>query len=257
MKVSLVTVTFNSDQTLRDTIQSVFNQTYSDIEYIIIDGLSKDNTVEIIRKYEPQFQGRLKWISERDNGLYDAMNKGIRMSTGDIVGIINSDDFYHRRDIISRVVEAFRNERTQAVYGDVRFVNSDNLDKTVRYYSSRNFSPNRFRYGFMPAHPSFYLRRKYFGKFGCYKTDYRIAADFEFLLRVIYKGNISIKYLPIDMVTMRMGGVSTSGVVSHKWIMKEHLRAFRENGIYTNVFLLGIRYIYKVGELLLHKSVSR
>ena len=122
MKVSLVTVTFNSDQTLRDTIQSVLNQTYSDIEYIIIDGLSKDNTVDIIRKCEPQFQGRLKWISERDNGLYDAMNKGIRMSTGEIVGIINSDDFYHRRDIISRVVEAFRNEKTQTVYGDVRFV---------------------------------------------------------------------------------------------------------------------------------------
>ena len=129
MKVSLVTVTFNSDQTLRDTIQSVLNQTYSDIEYIIIDGLSKDNTVDIIRKCEPQFQGRLKWISERDNGLYDAMNKGIRMSTGEIVGIINSDDFYHRRDIISRVVEAFRNEKTQTVYGDVRFVNPDNLDK--------------------------------------------------------------------------------------------------------------------------------
>lgn len=125
MKVSLVTVTFNSDKTLRDTIQSVLNQTYSDIEYIIVDGLSQDNTVDIIRKYEPQFQGRLKWISERDNGLYDAMNKGIRMSTGGIVGIINSDDFYHRRDIISRVVEAFQNEETKAVYGDVRFVNPD------------------------------------------------------------------------------------------------------------------------------------
>ena len=176
------------------------------------------------------------------------MNKGIRMATGDVVGILNSDDFFTGKDVLAQVARAFEtDDRLAAVYGDVHFVHPDKLDKCIRYYSSKVFKRKLMRFGFMPAHPSFYLRRKYFGKFGCYKTDYRIAADFEFLLRVIYKGNISIKYLPIDMVTMRTGGVSTSGVVSHKWIMKEHLRAFRENGIYTNVFLLGIRYIYKVG----------
>lgn len=254
MKVSLVTVTFNSDQTLRDTIQSVFNQTYSDIEYIIIDGLSKDNTVDIIRKYEPQFQGRLKWISERDNGLYDAMNKGIRMSTGDIVGIINSDDFYHRRDIISRVVEAFRNERIQAVYGDVRFVNSDNLDKTVRYYSSRNFSPNRFRYGFMPAHPTFFTYRKYFEKFGYYKIDYHIAADYELLIRFLYVHRLKSKYLSLDFMKMRTGGASTASIKSNILLNKEIVRACSENGIWTCMPLLFLKYFIKVFELFLTKE---
>lgn len=122
MTCSLITTTFNSGKTLEDTIQSVFSQSYLNIEYIIIDGLSEDNTIDIIRKYEPLFRGRLKWISEKDNGLYDAMNKGIRMATGDIVGIINSDDFYHRRDTISKVAEAFQNKEIQAVYGDVRFL---------------------------------------------------------------------------------------------------------------------------------------
>ena len=245
MKVSLVTVTFNSDQTLRDTIQSVFNQTYSDIEYIIIDGLSKDNTVEIIRKYEPQFQGRLKWISERDNGLYDAMNKGIRMSTGDIVGIINSDDFYHRRDLISRVVEAFRN---------VRFVNSDNLDKTVRYYSSRNFSPNRFRYGFMPAHPTFFTYRKYFEKFGYYKIDYHIAADYELLIRFLYVHRLKSKYLSLDFMKMRTGGASTASIKSNILLNKEIVRACSENGIWTCMPLLFLKYFIKVFELFLTKE---
>lgn len=254
MKISLITVTFNSDQTLRDTIQSILNQTFSDIEYIIIDGLSKDNTVDIIRKYEPQFQGRLKWISERDNGLYDAMNKGIRMSTGDIVGIINSDDFYHRRDIISRVAEAFKNEETQAVYGDVRFVNPDNLNRTVRYYSSRNFSPNRFRYGFMPAHPTFFTYRRYFEEFGFYKIDYHIAADYELLIRFLYTHQLKAKYLSLDFMKMRTGGASTASIKSNILLNKEIVRACSENGIWTCMPLLFLKYFIKVFELFLTKE---
>lgn len=254
MKISLITVTFNSDLTLRDTIQSILNQTFSDIEYIIIDGLSKDNTVDIIRKYEPQFQGRLKWISERDNGLYDAMNKGIRMSTGDIVGIINSDDFYHRRDIISRVAEAFKNEETQAVYGDVRFVNPDNLNRTVRYYSSRNFSPNRFRYGFMPAHSTFFTYRRYFEEFGFYKIDYHIAADYELLIRFLYTHRLKAKYLSLDFMKMRTGGASTASIKSNILLNKEIVRACSENGIWTCMPLLFLKYFIKVFELFLTKE---
>ena len=254
MKISLITVTFNSDLTLRDTIQSILNQTFSDIEYIIIDGLSKDNTVDIIRKYEPQFQGRLKWISERDNGLYDAMNKGIRMSTGDIVGIINSDDFYHRRDIISRVAEAFKNEETQAVYGDVRFVNPDNLNRTVRYYSSLNFSPNRFRYGFMPAHPTFFTYRRYFEEFGFYKIDYHIAADYELLIRFLYTHRLKAKYLSLDFMKMRTGGASTASIKSNILLNKEIVRACSENGIWTCMPLLFLKYFIKVFELFLTKE---
>ena len=182
------------------------------------------------------------------------MNKGIRMSTGEIVGIINSDDFYHRRDIISRVVEAFRNEKTQTVYGDVRFVNPDNLDKTVRYYSSRNFSPSRFRYGFMPAHPTFFTYRKYFEEFGYYKTDYHIAADYELLIRFLYTHQLKSKYLSLDFMKMRTGGASTASIKSNILLNKEIVRACSENGIWTCMPLLFLKYFIKVFELFLTKE---
>lgn len=254
MKISLITITYNSSETLVYTIQSVLNQNYKDVEYIIVDGASKDNTVAIIKQYEPLFEGRLKWISEPDKGLYDAMNKGICMATGNVVGILNSDDFFTSNNILQNVVEAFNDKpQIDAVYGDIHFVHPDNLNKCVRYYSSKIFKRNLMKLGFMPAHPSFYLRRECFERYGLYKTDYKIAADFEFLLRVIYKERIKILYLPLDMVTMRTGGASTSGLVSHKRIMKEHLRAFRENNIYSNCILLSLRYIYKLKELLQSK----
>lgn len=254
MMISLITVTYNSERTLRDTIQSVLNQTYSDIEYIVIDGLSKDCTVDIIREYEPLFQGRLKWKSEKDNGLYDAMNKGISMSTGDIVGIINSDDFYHRRDIISKIVETFQNKKIQAAYGDVRFVNPDNLGKTVRYYSSGSFSLRRFRYGFMPAHPTFFTYRKYFEEFGYYKTDYRIAADYELLVRFLHTHQLKTAYIPLDFMKMRTGGISTASIKSNIILNKEIVRACGENGIWTCMPLLFLKYFIKIFELFLTKE---
>ena len=250
MKISLITITYNSEKTLADTIQSVLNQTYPNIEYIIVDGASKDNTVSIIKEHEPYFEGRMKWLSEPDKGLYDAMSKGIHMATGNIVGILNSDDFFTSKEVLQNVANAFLQDvKLDAVYGDVHFVHPDNLNKCVRYYSSKVFKRSLMKLGFMPAHPSFYIRRECFEKYGLYKTDYKIAADFEFLLRVIYKEKIKTQYLPIDMVTMRTGGASTSGLESHKRIMKEHLRAFRENDIYTNGLLLSLRYFYKIGEI--------
>ena len=254
MKISLITVTYNSCKTLKTTLESVLNQLHTDYEYIIVDGASKDNTVTLIKEYEPRFKNKIKWISEPDKGLYDAMNKGIQMATGDVIGILNSDDFFTSNHILREVSETFeKNESLDAVYGDIHFVNPDNLQKSVRYYSSKIFRRGLMRLGFMPAHPSFYMRKVCFEKYGNYKTDYKIAADFEFLLRVIFKNKIRTQYIPIDMVTMRTGGASTSGLKSHMRIMKEHLRAFRENGIYTNVFILSLRYIYKIGEVLLSK----
>ncbi|MCI1647907.1 MAG: glycosyltransferase [Bacteroides sp.] len=253
MKISIITVTFNSAQTLTDTILSVLLQSCINIEYIIVDGSSTDNTIDIIREYESKFGGRLKWITEKDTGLYDAMNKGIRMATGDIVGIINSDDFYHRDDVIAKVVEAFHNEEVQAVYGDVRFVNPNNLDKTVRYYSSRIFSPKLFRFGFMPAHPTFFTYRKYFEEFGYYKTDYKIAADFELLVRFLYVHRLNTKYLPFDFMKMRTGGKSTASFNSNFILNKEIVRACKENDLFTSMPLLFFKYIIKVFELIFTK----
>lgn len=254
MKISLVTVAFNSGKTLRDNIQSVLFQSYSQIEFIIVDGLSRDNTVDIIKEYEAKFEGRLKWISEKDSGLYDAMNKGVRMATGDIVGFINSDDFYHRPEVIDRVVEVFKDKTVQAVYGDVRFVNPGNLDKTVRYYSSKRFSPKCFRYGFMPAHPTFFTYKKYFEEFGYYKTNYKIAADYELLIRFLYVHRLKAVYLPFDFLKMRTGGVSTASFKSNIILNKEIVRACRENGIWTCMPLLFLKYFVKVFEFVFTKE---
>lgn len=250
MKISLITATYNSGRVLRTTLESVLKQTYSDIEYIIIDGASKDNTMDLVHEYEPLFNGRIKWLSEPDKGIYDAMNKGIRMATGDIVGIINSDDFYHRTDVLSRVAEAFEEPGVQAVYGDVRFVHPGDLDKTIRYYSSKVFSPKLFRYGFMPAHPTFFTYKKYFEEFGYYKTDYKIAADYELLVRFLYVHKLQAKYLSLDFMKMRTGGVSTASVRSNILLNKEIVRACRENGLWTCFPLLLMKYAVKVFELI-------
>lgn len=255
MKISIVTVTWNSAKTLRDTIESVLKQDYENLEYIIADGLSKDETVSIIKKYEPKFNGRLKWFSEKDKGMYDAMNKGIKMASGDIVGIINSDDFFHRSDVISKVAEAFNlNNNIEAVYGDVRFVNENNLEKTVRYYSSKNFKPWRFRFGFMPAHPSFYTYKHNFEKYGYYQYDYHIAADYELLVRFLYKYHLKAKYIPLDFMKMRTGGRSTASWKSNFILNKEIVRACKENGIWTCMPLLFLKYFVKIFELIMTKN---
>lgn len=248
VKISIVTVTYNSAATLRDTLESVLAQDYADIEYIVADGASTDGTVALLRQYESRFNGRMRWKSEPDEGLYDAMNKGIRLATGDVVGIINSDDFYNHTDVISRVAEAFASPGVQAVYGDVRFVHPGNLCKTVRYYSSRSFAPWKFRYGWMPAHPTFFTYRRYFEQYGYYRTDYRIAADYELLIRYLHTHRLSSRYLAFDFMKMRTGGASTRSWRSNICLNREIVKACRENGIYTNMPLLMLKYFVKVFE---------
>lgn len=246
MKVSIITPTYNSAQTVRDTIESVLSQDYDNIEYIIIDGYSKDNTLDIIKEYSDQIA---VVVSEPDKGIYDAMNKGIRLATGDVVGILNSDDFFTSNDVISIVVKEFMHNQTDAIYGDIHFVRPENLNKCVRYYSSAIFSPFLFRFGFMPAHPSFYVKKSCYEQLGTYDLNYRIAADYDLMIRFLYKEKIRYKYLKKDFVTMRIGGISTEGVNSRILLNKEIVRACKKYGIYTNLFFLSLKYIYKVFEL--------
>lgn len=249
MRISIITATYNSGRTIGDTLESVLRQTYSDVELIVVDGASRDDTMDVVRRYEPRFGGRLHWTSEPDRGIYDAMNKGIARATGDVIGILNSDDFYTSDTVLERVAEAMAGGDVDAVYGDIHYVRDGDLHKCVRYYSSRPFRRGLMRLGFMPAHPSFYCRREIYERYGTFDTTYRVAADFENLLRLIYVNRIRTRYLPVDFVTMRTGGASTSGLSSHRQIMRDHLRALRSNGVWSCTPLLGLRYIYKIWEV--------
>jgi glycosyltransferase involved in cell wall biosynthesis len=250
MKVSIVTATYNSASTIRDTIKSVLFQTYLDLEFWIIDACSTDNTLYIIKEYENDFKGRLHYISEPDHGIYDAMNKGINLSTGEIVGVLNSDDFYTSSNVIERLVNSF-NKDIDAVYGDVHFINDGEPDKCIRYYSSHVFRPCLLRFGFMPAHPSFYARRKVYEKYGTYSLDYKIASDYDIMVRFFYKYKIRAKYLKMDFVTMRTGGISTKNIHNRILITKEDVKACRKYGLYTNAFIISLKYIYKIFEFIL------
>ena len=267
MKISIITATYNSGRTVTDTLESVLRQDYGDYELIVKDGGSVDDTLEICRRYEPRFGGRMRIIAEADKGIYDAMNQGIAAATGDVVGILNSDDFYTATDILSTVAAEFeRQGDIDAVYGDVHYVDGDDTSRHVRYYSSRRFRRPMMRLGFMPAHPSFYCRRSTYERFrldgnaiegfkgnpNCayFNTTYPVAADFECLLRLIFVNRIVTRYIALDFVTMRTGGASSSGFESHKQINRDHMRAFRENGVYSNYFLISLRYCYKVLELI-------
>lgn len=247
MRISIITATYNSGATLRDTMESVLAQDYDDYEHLIIDGGSKDNTLDIVHELEPRYNGRLRWISEPDRGIYDAMNKGILLASGDVVGLLNSDDFYTSSDILSTVDREIR--QYDAVYGDIHYVDPKDTATTVRFYSSAPFRRWKMRLGFMPAHPSFYCRRTVYTRYGLFDLDFKVAADFEQLLRLIYINRIFTKYIKKDFVTMRTGGASSSGIESHKRILRDHLKAYRKNGVSSNLLLESLRYVYRIGEL--------
>ena len=247
MKISLLTVSFNSAATILDAIQSVRSQSHKDLEYIVVDGNSTDGTVDIL-KSENAFI--TKWISEPDHGIYDAMNKAVKMSTGEVVGILNSDDFYTNEDVLSEVATAFEDPKVDAVFGDLVVVDPDNIEKVVRKYSSVRWNPNRFAWGFMPAHPTFFVRRRYYDLIGLFKTNYRIASDYELLIRFLYVHKLNYRYLPITMVKMRRGGVSSRNLMSNVILNREIIQGCRENGIYTNVLMVYSKYFRKLFELI-------
>ena len=246
--ISIITATFNSAKTLKDTIQSVLRQTNKDFEYLIIDGGSTDETIDIVKSYESEFSGRLKWVSEKDQGIYDAMNKGIKMASGDVVGILNSDDYFTSDDILQTVDNAFKSHEIDAIYGDIHFIRDGNPQKCIRYYSSRMFRPFWLRFGFMPAHPSFYCKREVFEKAGLYSLDYKIGADYEMMVRLFKKYRIMSQYINKDFVTMRTGGASNNNVRSRITLINEDVKACKENGVYTKCLFVMIKYLYKVFE---------
>ena len=253
MKVSIITVSYNSAATIGQAMASVLGQTYRDIDYWVIDGGSTDGTVEIIKEYEAKAVGRLHWISEQDHGLYDAMNKGISRCTGDIIGILNSDDFFTSDTVVETIASSFTDD-IDAIYGDVHFVRPADLTRCIRYYSGRIFRPSMVKFGFIPPHPSFYIRRSIFEQYGSYDPTYRISADFELIARLCYKYRIRTRYLHLDVVTMRTGGASTRDFQA-RWVgTMEDIRACKALGLRTNQMMIFCKYIIKIASAIFIRS---
>tara|TARA_B100000902_G_scaffold392929_1_gene446221 strand:+ start:70568 stop:71320 length:753 start_codon:yes stop_codon:yes gene_type:complete len=235
VKISIITVSFNSEGTIRQTIDSVFSQDYNDIEYIIIDGSSTDETCSIINTYEKKIS---YFISEKDDGIYDAMNKGIRAATGDVIGILNSDDFYADKHVISDVVKKFKSEKTDSLYADLIYVDTENTDKVKRYWKSNNFSRNKIKKGWTLPHPTFFVKKSVYDMYGLYSIRLKSSADYEMILRLLYKNCVSVYYFPKILVKMRAGGFSNNNLYSR-------IRGNREDVLAWNLNNLNIPFLLR------------
>jgi glycosyltransferase involved in cell wall biosynthesis len=247
LKLSIITVCFNSASTIRDTIESVLSQDYGDIEYIVVDGGSKDGTQAIVESYGERIS---RFVSEPDKGLYDAMNKGVAMATGAVIGILNSDDFYESTTSLSSVAKAFeRRPESDAVFGDVVFVNPADLHTVTRFYRANRFAPWKLRFGWMPPHPATFIRKSAYDIVGQYSLKYRISADYEFFVRLFKVHALKYSYLDQVLVRMRSGGASTAGLRSSLKLNLEIVDACRTNGLYTNILMLLFKLPFKLYEL--------
>lgn len=247
MKISVITVCYNSARTLERSLQSVAMQDWTSIEHIVIDGASTDGTREILE----HFRSRLAYlVSEPDGGIYDAMNKGLAHATGDVVCFLNADDQYASTNVLSLVASQMRDHNLDALIGDVGFFNEKNPKHIVRRYRSERFRPSRLAWGWMPAHPALFLRKEVVQRVGQFKTDYRIAGDFEFIIRVFHGHALKFRHFPEVMVNMQTGGLSTGGFGAKLLLNREVLRACRENGLQTNIAKILSKYPLKILEFL-------
>jgi glycosyltransferase involved in cell wall biosynthesis len=255
VKISIITVCYNSAATIRDTIDSVIAQTYPHIEYIIVDGASTDNTIAVIGEYQDKITCI---ISEPDKGLYDAMNKGILAATGEIIGILNSDDIYESTHIISYIATYFATHpHSDLIFGDVVFVKPDQLNTITRYYNAQHFKAWKLRFGWMPPHPATFIRKTAYQKVGLYSLDYKISADYELFVKMLLIN--CLKYTRINkvLVRMRTGGISSSGIIrSNIKLNIEIVKACRSNGIYTNLFFVLTKIPFKLLELFRRPVIS-
>ncbi|WP_306640453.1 glycosyltransferase family 2 protein [Sanyastnella coralliicola] len=247
MKVSIITIAWNSAETIEDTIKSVIAQDYPDIEYIVVDGASKDDTMKIVERHR---DGIAKVVSEPDKGIYDAMNKGVKLATGDVIGILNSDDFYADEKVISEVVARFKETGSDGLYADLTYVNRDQTDKVIRYWKAGEYKPGLFRKGWMPPHPTFFVKKTCYDQFGIYSLELRSAADYELMLRFIHKNEISVTYLPRVITRMREGGESNVTLKNRIRANKEDRRAWKMNGLTPGAFTLIRKPLSKLSQFI-------
>ncbi len=247
MKVSIITISYNSASTIESTIRSVLNQSYHNIEYILVDGKSTDSTLEIIENYRSRIA---RVISEPDQGIYDAMNKGVSMATGDIIGILNSDDLYADSEVIASIVQKFQQTKADAVYADLVYVDRMNDQRVLRTWKSGAYTPGLFLKGWMPPHPTFFVQAWVYQKYGVYNIDLRSSADYEFMLRVIHKHHITIAYLNQIVTKMRIGGQSNITISNRIKANLEDRKAWRINGLQPGLFTLTRKPLSKLFQFL-------
>ena len=247
MRISLITVTYNSAATIRDTLDSVLSQDYPDVEHIIIDGGSTDDTLKIIR----EFPHVARLISEKDDGLYDAMNKGIKIAGGDIIGILNSDDVYTQPDVLSKIASCFEDKDISASYGDLQVVQASDLGKIVRTWKSGKFKRSDFYFGWMPPHPTFFVRREVYNQVGLFNTSLHSASDYELMLRILFKNRIKAAYIPEILVKMRQGGLSNSSFRQRIHANKEDRIAWKLNELKPYFFTLYLKPLRKIFQFLI------
>lgn len=242
-KISVITTTYNSASTIEDTLKSVIGQDYPNVEYIIIDGLSKDNTLEIVNKYKDKIA---KIISEKDSGIYDALNKGINAATGDIIALLHSDDFYMDNTVLSKVAAEFEKTKAESVYGNLYYVNKDNTDKIVRKWVSGKYKHGMFLNGWMPPHPAFFVKRACYEKYGMFNLQFRSAADYELMLRFLHKHKITTSYIKQYLVKMRTGGQSNASVKNRVKANQEDREAWTVNGLKPRIYTLTFKPLRKI-----------
>jgi glycosyltransferase involved in cell wall biosynthesis len=247
MKVSIITATYNSALTVKDTLNSIQEQDYPDIEHIIVDGCSNDNTLQIVK----DFGHVSKIISEKDKGIYDAMNKGIAAATGDVIGILNSDDIYVGPNVVSTIAKVFSGQNIKTSYADLQYVHQDNLNKVVRTWKSGNFSRRNFYYGWMPPHPTFFVRKEVYEKVGLFNINLRSASDYEMMLRILIKHEMPTHYIPEVIVKMRAGGMSNASFKNRITANKEDRLAWKLNGLEPHFFTLYAKPIRKISQFLI------
>ena len=245
--ITVITVVYNAEQTLKDTIESVMMQSYDNVEHIIIDGGSSDGTLDILKQYDHVID---YWLSEKDSGMYDAMNKGIALCSGEYVGMLNSDDMFADGDVLQNVIDTFCQTQTDAVFSCLNIVDKNNLSKILRKYRVTKFNSTLMRIGVMPPHPTFYCKKSCYNEAGLYKTDYKIAADFEMLARLLMSHKITWSFLDKVTVTMRSGGLSDSGFLSSIRLNEEIIRACKENGLDSHWFFLALKLPIRMIELI-------
>lgn len=241
--MSVITATYNRDATIVRALSSIKSQTYTNVQIIVVDGASQDRTITLV---SPMLSDNDILQSEPDQGIYDALNKGLALAEGEIVGFLHSDDLYFDNNVISKVVENFSDDSVDVVYGDVCFFSGSNVTKMKRRYRSDILSERNLAWGKMPAHPAIFIRRRVYEEIGHFETNFNIAADYELLCRVIHYPNLKSVYLSSVLVRMQLGGVSTGGFMNTIMLNKEVFRALRKNGIYTNIFMLFSKYPSKI-----------